>query len=402
MNYLKQVLTVTRWEYSRFFKPKNEAIGIFVMLLTSTIFYFGGKYALSDPDEKPELTVFQNLDNQLTERLSVDFTVTAIPAEQESTVIQDIAKNKKGTLLSKDDNTFTIHAYKKTRVLKKLRTAVEEYHRTQVMQKIGISADNLAAVLSPAQISESMVYADNSKKRVLLACLFAGLMIMAVFLSFAYQFTAITGEKQLKITEQIVSAIKPQVWMDGKIFGITLTGISSMLTYSLLSVIGGIIYFQLTGAPVSAILDYLYLPAILLYLPFALTGILIWNAILAAIASVITDPNNSGKSSLMFLPVLFVIASFLVLRDPDRGLSVFLSWFPLTSATAMPMRWAVTEVESWQLAGSFVLLAATFYFMRKLAARIFHVSILISGNEPSWRELYKLLINKRNTHVSAS
>jgi ABC-2 type transport system permease protein len=167
-------------------------------------------------------------------------------------------------------------------------------------------------------------------------------------------------------------------------------------------VIGGIIYFQLTGAPVSAILDYLYLPAILLYLPFALTGILIWNAILAAIASVITDPNNSGKSSLMFLPVLFVIASFLVLRDPDRGLSVFLSWFPLTSATAMPMRWAVTEVESWQLAGSFVLLAATFYFMRKLAARIFHVSILISGNEPSWRELYKLLINNRNTHVSAS
>ena len=33
------------------------------------------------------------------------------------------------------------------------------------------------------------------------------LMLLAVFLSFAYQFTAITGEKQLKITEQIVSAI---------------------------------------------------------------------------------------------------------------------------------------------------------------------------------------------------
>ena len=46
----------------------------------------------------------------------------------------------------------------------------------------------------------------------------------------------------------IVSAIKPQVWMDGKIFGITLTGISSMLTYSLLSVIGGIIYFLLLYA----------------------------------------------------------------------------------------------------------------------------------------------------------
>ena len=116
-----------------------------------------------------------------------------------------------------------------------------------------------------------------------------------------------------------------------------------------------------------------------------------WNAILAAIASVINDPNNSGKSSLMMLPILFVIASFLVIRDPDRGLSVFLSWFPLTSATAMPMRWAVTEVEWWQLAGSFIVLVATFYLLRKLAAKIFRVSILIIGKEPSWSEIFKLL-----------
>jgi ABC-2 type transport system permease protein len=178
--------------------------------------------------------------------------------------------------------------------------------------------------------------------------------------------------------------------MDGKIFGITLTGISSMFTYSLLGIIGGILFFQFTGVPVSTILDYLYLPSILLFLPFALTGILIWNAIMAAIASVITDPNNSGKSALMFLPLLFVIASFLIIRDPDSGLAVFLSWFPLTSATSMPMRWAITEVGIWQLFGSFFILVATFYLLRKLAAKIFRVSILISGKEPSWSEIFKL------------
>jgi ABC-2 type transport system permease protein len=194
----------------------------------------------------------------------------------------------------------------------------------------------------------------------------------------------------LKITEQIISAISPQVWMDGKIFGITLMGISSMFTYSVLSIIGGMLFFQFTGTPVSGILDYLYLPSILLYLPFALTGILIWNTILAAIASIITDPNNSGKSSLMMLPIVFVLASFLVARDPDNGLSVFLSWFPFTSATAMPMRWAITEVGFWQLAGSFFVLVLTFYYLRKLAAKIFRVSILITGKEPTWSEVYRL------------
>jgi len=391
MKYLNQVITVTRWEYRRFFKPKNELMGLSIMLLVSIISYFGGKYALSGSNEKPDLAVFKDLDPKLTDRLLIDFKLHAVSADQKSNIIETISNEKKGILLVNDGNVFTIHAYKDSKVLKKLKKVLDEYQRLQKMQAIELSQADLDIILSPAVIIESFVYTKNSKSRVLLAYFFAGLMIMAVLLSFAYQFTAITGEKQLKITEQIISAISPQVWMDGKIFGITLTGISSMFTYSMLGIIGGILFFQFTSTPVSTILDYLYLPSILLYLPFALTGILLWNAILAAIASVITDPNNSGKSSLMMLPLVFVIASFIVTRDPDSALSVFLSWFPLTSATAMPMRWAITEVEIWQLAGSFIVLIATFYVLRKLAAKIFRVSILISGKEPSWSQVFQLM-----------
>jgi len=46
------------------------------------------------------------------------------------------------------------------------------------------------------------------------------------------------------------------------------------------------------------------------------------------------------------------------------------------------MRWVATELEWWHLAGSFALLAATFYMLRRLAAKIFRVSILMSGKEP--------------------
>jgi ABC-2 type transport system permease protein len=390
MTYLKQVITVTRWEFSRFFKPKNEAIGIVIMLVVSSVFYFGGKYAFSDPDKKPEISVLNDMDYSLTEILKNDFIVNRIPSEQKTKFTGRVKNEKEGVLLEKEGETFTILAYKSTHTIKKLKTCLTEYHKQKEMQKIGLSPYQLSAVLSPAPVVESYIYTDNSKNRLVLALFFAGLMILAVFLSFAYQFTAITGEKQLKITEQIVSAISPQVWMDGKILGITLMGISSMLTYSVLSIIGGILFFQFMGMPISGILDYLYLPSIILYLPYALAGILIWNAILAAIASIITDPNNSGKTSLMMLPLVFVLASFLVTRDPDSGLSVFLSWFPLTSATSMPMRWAITEVSFWQLAGSFLVLVLTFYFLRKLAAKIFRVSILITGKEPTWSELYRL------------
>ena len=391
MYYIRQVITVTRWEFSRFFKPKNEAIGIVVMLIASVLFYLGTKYAFSDKSPVIEIFVHNDTDGALTEFLKDDFVVQQLPTKQKDSFIRELSVEKNKVLLDKKDGAIALYAYKNSRDIKKLKRYIDDYHKKNEMQKLGISNEQLAAVLSTARIEESFIFTDNSKNRVVLAYFFAGLMIMAVFLSFAYQFTSITGEKQLKITEQIVSAISPQVWMDGKILGITLTGLSSMLTYSLLSIIGAVLFFQFTGLPASVILEYLYLPSIALYLPFALIGVLIWNAVLAAIASVITDPNNSGKTSLMMLPIVFVMASFLVTRDPDSGLSVFLSWFPFTSATSMPMRWAITEVGIWQLIGSFVLLVLTFYFLRIMAAKIFRVSILMTGKEPSWSEVYKLV-----------
>jgi len=390
MKYLKKVITVTRWEFSRFFKPKNEALGIVIMLVVSAIFYLGGKYAFSDTDKKLKISALNDMDVSLTEILNNNYVINQIPKEDKAKFIAHLRNERDGVLLEQDSVKFVLHAYKNTRAIKKLKTYLTEYHKQREMQRIGLAPEELTAVLSPAPVAESFLYTDNSMNRLVLSYFFAGLMILALFLSFAYQFTAITGEKQLKITEQIVSAISSQVWMDGKIFGITLTGISSMFTYAILSIVGGMLFFQFTDLPASGILDYLYLPSIAIYLPFALVGILIWNALLAAIASIITDPYNSGKSSLMMLPVVFVLASFLVTRDPDSGLSIFLSWFPLTSATSMPVRWAITEVGYWQAAGSFLLLLLTFYFLRKLAAKIFRVSILITGKEPTWSEVYKL------------
>jgi ABC-2 type transport system permease protein len=326
----------------------------------------------------------------LIEILSNDFIVDPISSEEKEKKLLQIASIKEGMLLLQDGEGFVIHSWKKPKRLDALQENLKVYSQQEAMAKINLSAHDLDYVMRPADLKEVYLYEAGTHDRSVLAFFFAGLMIMAVFLSFAYQFTAITGEKQLKITEQIISAIKPQAWMDGKILGITLTGLSSMLTYSIIGTLGGMLFFQFTGGSVSSILQYLHLPSILLFFMFTLMGVMMWNAFLAAIASMITDPNNSGKSGVILLPLIFVFSSFLVMRDPDNGVSAFLSWFPLTSATAMPMRWVATELAWWELSGSFVLLAATFYLLRKLAAKIFHVSVLISGKEPTWREVFKL------------
>lgn len=390
MNYYKQVLTVTRWEYKRFFKLKNELIGIAVMLAMFTIGIFGGRYAVSLSDSRPTVHITAQVSEELSAMLEESFEIQRMESGQREELKQQIRDQKEGMLLDGHPGQFELFAYKKPGSLNRLTRILDSYRHQHALKAENISELQLANVLAPANLSEEYVYQPAPIQRRVLGYFFAGLMILAVFLSFAYQFTAITGEKQLKITEQIVSAIKPQVWMDGKILGITLTGLSSILVYYIIAILGGMLYFQFTGSSPASIVEYLHLPSILLFLVFSLTGILLWNALMAAIAAIITDPNNSGKSSTMLIPVIFVVLSFLVMREPDYQFSVFLSWFPLTSATAMPMRWLVTEIAWWQLAGSFALLAASFYFLRILAAKIFRVSILISGKEPSWAEVIRL------------
>lgn len=386
MKYLKQVLTVTVWEYRRFYKPKNELVGIIIMLALFSIFYFGSKYIMSDDAEKPEIVVLANTTPHLIDMLTNGFNVEVIPVTHKNLFLDKIVEEKEGLLLLEKDIGFVIHSWKKPGALQQLQETLNNYTRIKAVEELGLTTQQLDKALSPARVEK--LYFDDSGARDVLIYFFAGLMIMAVLVSFAYQFTAITGEKQLKITEQIVSAIKPQAWMDGKILGITLTGLSSVVAYSVISSLGGMLYFQFTDRPVANIIEILHLSSILIFLAFTMVGIMMWNAMMAAIASVITDPNNSGKSSLMLVPLLFVVASLVV--SPDHRAGVFLSWFPLTSATAMPMRWVVSVVDWWEIAGSFAVLVITFYLFRKLAAKIFHVSILISGKEPTWKEVWKL------------
>jgi len=395
MNYFQQLKTVTLWEYKRFYKIKNELIGIVVMLVLFGMGFFGGEYIARNIGDKQTILISEAADPQLKEILDKNFDMRVVPTDSIEAIREQIGLDKKGMLLEYEEGSgFLLFAYKKPGKMGMLQESLNEYEKIMSLSRKNLTVDDLDEILQPAGLQTQYIYDKTKGKKRILAMFFAGIMVMAVFVSFAYQFTAITGEKQLKITEQIVSAIKPQVWMDGKILGITLTGLSSMVTYTILSILGGMLFFLFTGASVDQIQQYIYLPALAIYFPFTILGILLWNAMMAAVASIITDPNNSGKSSLMMLPVLFVLASAIVLVEPDNHMAVFLSWFPLTSATGMPMRWIATEVAWWEIAGSFILLAGAFYLVRKLAATIFRVSILISGKEPTWAEVIKLAREK--------
>ncbi len=387
MTYLKQLWTVSMWEYKRFFKIKNELIGIAIMLIVSLIMIWGGSFIKSLKSDVADLTVIDNIDNSLVSALETKFNIIKVPLSDQDKVIERIVEDHKGNLLLINEDSYEFISWKEPAQLSLLKSILNEYHRDLKMTKLGITEDNLKNIFSPIDLETT--YLEGSISRNSLVYFFTILTVMAITLSFSYQSNAITGEKRLKITEQIISAIKPQTWMDGKIVGITITALSSMLLYSIIGILAGVIYFQITNKPLSILSDILHFPSILIFLIFSIMGILMWNALLAAISSMVIDPNNSSKMSLMLIPILFITLSMII--PPHHKAASILSWFPLTSSNGMPMRWVVDVVPWWQLIASFTILVLTFFALRVLAAKIFRVSILMSGKEPTWREIFKMI-----------
>lgn len=162
-------------------------------------------------------------------------------------------------------------------------------------------------------------------------------------MGFAYLFIAITAEKQQRITEQVVSAISFQTWIDGKILDIADIGQAYVVYYTALGLIGALMLTWF-GTPFAAGPALVKPLLVLLFIVLALLGILMWNAFLAGVADTIDDPNISQKTGWMLLPAVPVGMAFFSLISPSNALIQFLGIFPPTSYAVLPARMVMTSV----------------------------------------------------------
>lgn len=274
-----------------------------------------------------------------------------------------------------------------------LEDALSSARRQRALRASGLEPERLADLLAGVQVGvtyHATAEAPSTLEEKVAAGLLIGLMMMGVFVGVAYQFVVITGEKQLRVTEQVVSAIPPQTWIDGKILGISLLAFFTTGTY----VVSGLVFVlfsKLFGRGIEipvAIGD----PVLWIWLSLlALGGFLMWNTFFGLVAATIDDPNTSAKGSVMVLPVLPLVIAFLGTAQPDTLLMRVLSVVPPTSPTLLTLRLLLGEVRGWEVALALALLAAATWLLRRAAGKVFALGILMYGKEPSWRETLRWL-----------
>jgi ABC-2 type transport system permease protein len=395
MNPLSATWEVARWEFRRYFKLRQQIVGA---LITAVAIAVGMGLGRRDSPRAPaDIAVVGPGAAEFVQQDARRLRLTAHDAEDVPALRRAVgAAELHGLLLLNDADAGSsdLVLRRSGAWVGELRNVLHAYASEARLRQEGISPDVLARVLAPAEME--LTYHESARpplsrgERVIFLIAIS-FVLMALVTGVSYLFASITGEKQIRVTEQVVSAIPAQSWIDGKIIGLAALSLVSVLNTAIVIVL----VLAVIGLPAN-----LPLPsvagdpvAILLILILSLLGFLFWFAFMAAVAALIDDPHTSTRSSLLFLPMVSGGLAFMALADVGSTAVRVLSIAPPTSATMMPARLLLTPVPPLELALSLALLLGAVVLLRLAAGRVFRIAMLMYGKEPSWAEVRRWAFN---------
>ncbi|CAM2068630.1 ABC transporter permease [Sulfidibacter corallicola] len=380
---------VTRWEFMRFFKPREMmvSLGLTVGLLLGLNWMIRGAGSQGEPAQV-------KLINQSELMLVIPETsslavVDALPEEAESDLREAVAaKELDGLLIVRGVEDAELVVLREPHWRAELEKLLAIARLSVQLDRSGVSQEAFAEMMAPFPLTLSALRDDGGgfRERMILSFVCIGFMLMAIFVGNAYLFSAITGEKQLRVTEQLVAAISPRIWIDGKILGMAGLALVNVAIYAVSSFIA-VLILQRLGVDVPLALEVVDVGLALKMVSLAVLGFLFWFTAFAAVAATINDPMNSARNAFMFVPMIPVAVGFLVFTNPEHWGFRLLGMFPLTSAGVMPARLVLAEVPAWEMAVALASLVVACWMMRQVAGKVFALGIFMQGKEPSWSEM---------------
>ena len=348
-----------------------------------------------------------------------DFLVYIPPFEDEASRKHDIqyfAKEKLGlTTIDRVENKISA-SFREFKIEKSgIDREVYEGFRVNIEMENGLIGSD-----------DSEVSGDKSGKlSIIIGTILGGvmgfLMYMVIFIFGNMVMRSVMEEKINRIVEVMISSVKPFQLMLGKVIGVGGVGLTQLLIWMILIPLIMLLAGVFIGDPAQAqqmteamspaavqeasnmqlsmVLQefralnwWLILPSFVI---FFLGGYFIYSSLFAAIGSAIGDDLGESQSLMwpIILPVIFALMIMMSsLENPNSGLAVFGSIFPLFSPIVMPARLAF-DPPIWQVILSLVLLIFTSLFFIWLSGRIYRVGILMYGKRLTFKEIGRWLFH---------
>jgi ABC-2 type transport system permease protein len=90
-----------------------------------------------------------------------------------------------------------------------------------------------------------------------------------------------------------------------------------------------------------------------------------------------------------------MILAFITIDGPSGWALTFLSFFPLTSFVAMPVKISLIDVPLWHSLLSLSLLVILCFWVRTAAARLFKIGMSMYGKEPIFKDMMRWVAKEK-------
>lgn len=434
----RKLWVVTKREYGEWIRSRWFLIStifapaVFALLIAGPIYMFDGSNSKTDSELEDYRVALYNvnvLDATTTgfgERVAqligggkyanqpmplVRITPVEQLAQAESTAIRETKSERISGYVIVDSNTLNtgnaFYAGRKANSLQDIqfiKNSIKEALIGYRLESRGLSPQEIDSItLSNPQISVNAISATPNitlaDSKILLATLITILLYTCIVVYGQSILTSVVEEKTTRISEVILSSIKPGTLLAGKIIGVTAVGLTQQLIWIAM---GLVVAFFLSssstatalGVDMQAILsNSISIPILITFGFYFLLGVVFYGSISAAVGSMVnseSDARHAGQPIIMLL-----VASMLcfqpLISDPDSGLSVALTLIPFSSPILMPLRVAISDVSINQILLSLCILLVSCIATVKIAAKIYRIGLLMHGKRLSFKDLKQAL-----------
>ena len=302
-----------------------------------------------------------------------------------------------------DDNSVLYRAETiNRRVLRDVMRAASVAVQAQRLREAGMEGQALAELIRPVAVDDARITAagtegGDAEEAFWLAYLGAFLIYFMTALYGTAVMRSVIEEKTNRISEVLVSTVRANHLMLGKVLGASsaaLLQVAIWIGLAVLLITQSEVVARLLGlsperlAAVSVPID-----ALLIFAGFFVFGFFLFAAVFAALGAAMTSEQEAQSMQMvamipLFVPLLFIVP---ITNDPLGGLATFLGLFPLTAPISMPMRIASGQIPGTQVALSLAFLAVALVAVTWLAGKIYRIGILSTGRKPTLRELGRWL-----------
>ena len=254
----------------------------------------------------------------------------------------------------------------------------------------------------------------DSGIKVIFGLILGMLLYMFVFIYGSMILRSVLEEKTSRIVEIIISSVKPTQLMMGKIIGTSLVAFTQIFIWIALSLAISTLASSFMGvssselnsvdlndAQVASVLDSALtaifnlplLNILIAFILFFISGLFLYGSLFAAVGAAVdseTDANQFMLPLSMPLIIGLYVGMFTVQEDPSGTIPTIFSHIPFTSPIVMMMR-IPYGVPIYEQIISLAILIATFFGTVWFAAKIYRVGILMYGQKPSYKDLFKWL-----------